>query len=68
MYSPRSLVMREKDESQSGGNKKAKHAKYSEKRTFLTPLMHTRTYAYLGVRNICFSKNLACFTFLLPPL
>ena len=29
-------VIRQKDESQNGGNKKTKHAKFSEKRTFLT--------------------------------
>ena len=30
-------VIRQKGESQNGGNKKAKHAKFSDKRTFLTP-------------------------------
>ena len=50
-------VIRQKGESQNGGNKKAKQAKFSEKRTFLTPW---------GVRNVLFSKNLACFAFLLP--
>ena len=30
-------VIRQKGESQNGGNKKTKHAKFSEKRTFLTP-------------------------------
>ena len=29
-------VIRQKGESQNGGNKKTKHAKFSEKRTFLT--------------------------------
>ena len=32
-----SSVIRQKGESQNGGNKKTKHAKFSEKRTFLTP-------------------------------
>ena len=32
-----SSVVRQKGESQYGGNKKIKHAKFSEKRTFLTP-------------------------------
>ena len=32
-----SLVIRQKGKSQNGGNKKAKHAKFSEKGTFLTP-------------------------------
>ena len=27
-------------------------------------LMRTRTCAYLGVKNVCFSENLACFVFL----
>ena len=31
-----SSVTREKDEPQNGGNKRAKHAEFSEKRTFLT--------------------------------
>ena len=30
-----SPVIRQKGESQNGGNKKTKHAKFSEKRTFL---------------------------------
>ena len=32
-----SSVIRQKGESQNGGNKKAKHAKSSKKRTFFTP-------------------------------
>ena len=32
-----SLVIRQKDESQKGGGKKTKQAKFSEKRLFLTP-------------------------------
>ena len=50
-------VIRQKSDSQNGGNKKAKHAKFSEKRTFLT---------YQGVTNVCLSENLACLSFLLP--
>ena len=30
-------VIQQKGESPNGGNKKAKHTKFSEKRTFLTP-------------------------------
>ena len=49
-------VVRQKCQSQNGGNKKTKHAKFSN---------------ILGeegrVRNICFSKNLARFAFLLHP-
>ena len=52
-------VIREKDESQNGGNKKAKVAKFSEKQTFLS---------FQGLRNVCFSENLVCFAFLLPPI
>ena len=33
----KSLVIKQKGESQNGGNKKAKRIKLSEKRTFLTP-------------------------------
>ena len=47
---------------EDGCNKKAKHAKFSEKRTF-----PTLWYAHVGVRNVRFSENLACFAFLLPP-
>ena len=39
--------------------KKTKHAKFSEKTNISYPLIRTRTPAYLGVRNTCFSENLA---------
>ena len=32
-----SAVVRQKREPQNGGNKKTKHAKFSQKQTFLTP-------------------------------
>ena len=32
------------------------------------PMIHTRTCAYQGVRNVRFLENLLCFVFLLPPL
>ena len=38
-------VIRQKGESQNGSNKTAKHAKFSEKRTFFT-LIRTSTSAY----------------------
>ena len=61
-----SSVIRQKGESRNGGNKRAKHAKFSEKRTFLTSwYAHLRTCAYHGVRNVRFSENLACFAFML---
>ena len=59
--------IRQKVEFQSGCFKKAKHAKISEKQTFLTPLIRTRTCANQEVGNVCLSKILACFTFLKHP-
>ena len=53
--------------SQNGGNKKTKHAKFSEKTNISYPLIRTHTCAYQGVRNVRFSENLVCFVFLLPP-
>ena len=41
----RSSVIRQKGESQNGGNEKAKHAKFFEKQTFLTPW-----YTHIRVR------------------
>ena len=38
--------------------KKTRHVKFSEKRTFI----------YKWVRNVCFSENLTCFFFLETPL
>ena len=46
-----SMVIRQKDESQNGGNKKVKHAKFSEKRTFLTPW-------YAHVQGVMVKKGL----------
>ena len=45
------LVIRRKAESQNGGNKKTKHAKFSEKRTFLTPRVRIR-----GIKMFVFRK------------
>ena len=64
-------VKRQNGESQNGSSKKAKHVKFSEKQTFLTP-WYARTCenvsrAYHGVRNVRFSENLAWFAFLLSP-
>ena len=53
-------LITQKGESQNGGNKKAKYAKFSEKRTFLT-------CAYQWVRNVRCLENLVCFPFLLHP-
>ena len=59
-------MKKQKGESQNGGNKKTKRAKFSEKRTFLPPNSHS-TYVYQGVRNVRFTENLARFVLLLPP-
>ena len=56
MYSLRSLVMGEKDESQSGGNKKAKHAKYSKNEHFLPPDAHTYVCVSGGKKYLFFKK------------
>ena len=62
-----SSVIRQKGESQNGCFKKIKHAKFSKKRTFLTPLIRTGTCAYQGVRNVRSSENLASCVFLKHP-
>ena len=49
----RTSVIRQKGESQNGCFKKAKHGKFSEKRTFLTP----RTCAYQWVIDVSFPEN-----------
>ena len=61
-----SSVIRQKGESQNGCFKKTKHFKFSEKRTFLTPIS-TCTCAYQEVRNVRFAENLKCFDFLKHP-
>ena len=56
------------NKSQNGCLKKRKHAKFSEKRTFLTPwYTQLRVCAYQGVRTVRFSENLACFVSLKHP-
>ena len=61
------LVIRLKDGSQNRGNKKTKHAKFSEKTNISYPLICTYTCAYQGMRNTRFAENLVGFVFLLPP-
>ena len=58
-----SSVIRQKGESQNGCFKKIKYAKFSEKRTILTPLIRTRTCAYQWVRNVRFfgKFDVLCF-------
>ena len=60
-------VIRQKGESQKGCYKKTKHAKFSEKWTFLTPwYTHVRTCAYqMGKKCLFFGKfGVLCFLFL----
>ena len=57
-----SSVIWQKGESQNGGNKNTKHAKFPEKRTFFNPCC-----AYQAVKNVHFSKNVVRFVFLLSP-
>ena len=52
------MSVRQKVESQNGGNKKTKHAKFSEKLTFLTPQRRTRTCAYQWVKNVRFFRKI----------
>ena len=61
-------IIRQKGKSQNGFYKKTKHAKFSEKRTFFTPLIRTRACAYQGVRNVCFSEHLSCLVFFVTPV
>ena len=41
-----------------------KATQISRKTNISYPLIRTRMCAYQGVRNACFSENLACFVFL----
>ena len=52
-YRINSSVLWQKGESQNGGNKNTKHAKFSEKTTFFTPI-RTGTCAYQEVKNVRF--------------
>ena len=60
-------VIKQKGESQNGCFKKAKHVNISEKINISYLLIRTGACAYQGVRNVCFSEILACFTFLKHP-
>ena len=55
-------LIRRKGESQNGGNKKTKYTTFSEKRTFLNPppppLTCTCSFAYQGVRIVCFFRGI----------
>ena len=63
------LVIRQKGKSQDACFRKTKHAKFPKKRTFLTPwYTQVRACAYQGVRNLRFSKTLACLIFFETPV
>ena len=57
-------VIRQKGESQNGCFKKTKP---NFLKSISYSLICTRTSAYQGVKNVCFSQNLACFIFLKHP-
>ena len=72
------LVIKQKSKYQDGCFKKTKHAKFSEKQTFLTPwyadkfrvlcFLETPVLVCVSeVRNVRFSENLAWFVFLKHP-
>ena len=52
-----SSIIRQKGESQNRCLQKTKHAKFSEKQTFLTP-WYARTCAYQVVRNVRFFRKI----------
>ena len=59
-----SLAIRQKDESQNGCFKKTKQAKFSEKRTFLTPwYAHIMSHSWDEVSRICFCDSWSLLEF-----
>ena len=50
------LVISQLGESQNGGNKKTKHAKFSEKRTFLPRYAHVRFFGKFRVLFSCYLR------------
>ena len=59
-----SLVIRQKSESQNGCFKKTKQAKFSEKRTFLTPwYAHIMSHSWDEVSRICFCDSWSLLEF-----
>ena len=58
-----SSAIRQKDESQNGCYKKAKHAEFSEKQAFLTPVTYTHVCVSRG-KNVHLSEILTWFVFL----
>ena len=60
---PHDTHITQKCESQNGGNKKAKHAKFSKKTNISYPLIHTRNGGNKKAKHAKFSKKQ---TFLTP--
>ena len=60
-----SSVIGQKGEYQNGGYKKTKHAKFSEKLLFFTPLILTRPCAYHWVGNVRFLEKIGVLGFLM---
>ena len=60
-----SLIIKQKSESQNGFFKKTKHAKFLK--TSVCVCVCVCVCMYQGVRNVCFSENLACFVVLKHP-
>ena len=61
-----SSVIRQKGEPQNGCLKERKHAKFSEKRIFLTP-WYAHVHVSIRGQETFVSENLACFVFLKHP-
>ena len=62
-FLPHDTHITQKCESQNGGNKKAKHAKFSKKTNIFYPLIHTRNGGNKKAKHAKFSKKQ---TFLTP--
>ena len=63
----RELVIRQKANLKMEVTRKQSTLNFPKKRTISYPLIRTCTSAYQTVRNVCFSDNFSCFTFLLSP-
>ena len=62
VYTTKSSAIRQNGESQNGCYKKTKHAKFSEKRVFLTPDTFTYLYVSRGKKRSFFGKfGVLCF-------
>ena len=59
----KSLAIRQKGESQNGGNKKTKHAKFSEKWTFLIP-WYANAHVHITDKKCSFFGKFGALCFL----